>query len=217
MAIQATARYQSLLLDLGWGTPREVPIRRPVDDLISLGVDSVRDTAVYFTYRQKPTAGEPQARDVPAGDGLEVDDTEALVAVLAETAVYLQKTIPEQVAAGLPGIFLAAAREGEKGHLSIELAPFLDRVEFLAGGVRAPDLPTLSAWCLLRAVQESTYTVRDCELCGVPFLSSGRSRYCRRPVLGVASRGVFTARQTCVDAAKVKTYRAKKKKEKKDG
>jgi hypothetical protein len=91
-----------------------------------------------------------------------------------------------------------------------------------------PDLPALAAWCLLLAIQDgSDYALRDCNLCGVPYLAaSTRSRYCRRlrPEATVGKvvnidddRRTFVLKTTtCLEAAKAGAHRdAKRQQEEK--
>lgn len=109
---------------------------------------------------------------------------------------------------GVGDLFLAAAREGEKGRLSPEIARHLGRVRFIPGvGAEVEDYLALAAFALHEAVMRNDYSVRDCKLCGLPFLASPRANYCKRAA-------PQSREQSCQKYAKVRDHRARKKEEK---
>lgn len=104
---------------------------------------------------------------------------------------------------GVPAVFLKAAKRGERGIIDKSLAPYLERVRFFSPTKIGVDTFTdLAAWSLHQAIIRGGYTVRRCEVCGLPFLSSGGARNCRRQAPH--------RKQRCMDVAKVRNFRARK-------
>jgi Family of unknown function (DUF6076) len=90
----------------------------------------------------------------------------------------------------LPDTFLAACKQAEQGHLSADLAGFLERIVRRPGQepdeVPEADLPTLATWALDQALRERPLELRECPLCKRPWIASPEqpSPYCDRPYPG---------------------------------
>ena len=106
---------------------------------------------------------------------------------------------------GVPDVFLRSAGLGQERKVSVELAPYLERLTFRGdGSVVVADWLELAAWALDRAVRDGPeFTVATCELCGVPWLRRGGAKFCRR--LAPASW------QTCAQLGKVREHRRRKR------
>ena len=106
---------------------------------------------------------------------------------------------------GVPDVFLRSAGLGQERKVSVELAPYLERLTFRGdGSVIVPTWLELAAWGLDRAVRDGPeFTVATCELCGVPWLRRGAGRFCRR--LAPSSW------QTCAQLAKVREHRRRRR------
>jgi hypothetical protein len=106
---------------------------------------------------------------------------------------------------GVPELFLRSAGLGQERKVSIELAPYLERLTFRGdGSVVVPSWLELAAWALDRAVRDGPeFTVATCELCGVPWLRRGSAKFCRRLAPG--------SWQTCAQLGKVREHRRRKK------
>lgn len=177
--IVAQIRYGQLLLETPQGK-LEVPATRIVDDLIALGFPpEERRAALWHDYEVLGAYRE----------------VEFLVATGANSITKL---------------FLKAAREGASGWLNVDVLSSMGRVR-LVGHRRivAWDMEAVAAWALYEAILGGKYReVRDCALCGVPFLSTGFSRYCRRR--SPSSTGDRLG-QSCLDVAKVRDHRSRQR------
>ena len=194
----------------GFSATLSVPATRPIDDMISFSYPPTeRQSAVYLEYAEGlglVDLGVSWAPDHAAS-------AEEFARHQAKRTAPLRRHLRRWNESGLPASLLRSARTGTKGRLDNGLLDQLGRVRFIGPKhVEAPDLPALAAWCLSLQIQDGgAYTVRGCDLCGVPFVSSGRSRYCRRwqKEATVLQRG-----QSCQEVAKVRDYRERKRKEK---
>jgi hypothetical protein len=190
--ITATLKYGQLALRTSRGA-LDVPASRLVDDLIALAYPpETRRAAIWFDYGM--TLGLIETEPSPAA---------------ARGVIKLEKELLRLIADGVPLDFLEGARAGEQGRLSSAILAHLARLEIKGPReVAAPDTEAIAAWVLMQLISEQGYAVRDCGLCDVPFISTGRSRYCRRwsPDAAWSELG-----QTCLDRAKVRDYRHRRK------
>jgi Zn-finger nucleic acid-binding protein len=91
--------------------------------------------------------------------------------------------------------FLRAAREATKGHVSAELAPYLERLRFVPDGTvdDVPDLSALAAWSLLEAVRRQPLELRTCPQCKGRWLARpDESTYCQRVAPGQVTKDCRT-------------------------
>jgi hypothetical protein len=185
--------------------PNILPLTLPVDMLLLLGSNQPADVARAKDWLQgwdlELFAGGPPQRE--------------------DSATWRKKRrqgffrrVGQWRRAGVPALFLRAARRASEGRFTSELGAHLARVRFGVDGDPEPsevkDFLALAAWCLLWALlRGDKFEVRACALCGQPFLAGPRARYCQRPAPYTHRPGGDWA--TCQNVAKLKTYRAKKR------
>jgi hypothetical protein len=128
----------------------------------------------------------------------------ALVEDAAYAATRIIRYFEALERAGVPDLFLRSAGLGQEHKVSSELAPYLERLMFRrARSVDVPGWLELAAWALDASVREGTdFIVDACGVCGVPWLRTGTSRYCRRLAPG--------SWQTCAQLAKVREHRQRR-------
>jgi hypothetical protein len=189
MKIRTQTHYGLLVLETETSGVR-MPLTQPVDDLLS------------FWEKHTPERLTPWVIGY-ANAGFFPEDEAGREKVFASIARYRKR--------GIPDLFLRASRKAARGKFPKEIAPYLGRVTFHPGGMdeMPADFLVLAAWSLDRAMREMTFEVRPCLLCRVPFLSTGRSRFCRRLAPG-------SFKQTCQDVGKVNDYRARRRAEKEE-
>jgi hypothetical protein len=185
------AQTQYGLLLLGDGTEgRKMPLTRPVDDVLGFNQAHTPERLAHWVYAYTPV-------------GLFPEDEVLRDKAFASALRWRKRGIPE--------LFLRAAKKAARGKFPKEIAPYLERVTFRADGIDEvpPDFLALAAWSLDRALREMHFVVRPCDLCRAPFLSTGRSRFCRRLAPG-------SLKQTCQDVGKVHDYRARRRAKKEE-
>jgi Family of unknown function (DUF6076) len=104
----------------------------------------------------------------------------------------------------------SAARAATTGQISPRIADHLGRVVFTGEDVaEVPDFRALVAFSVQHVARSGgRYTVRNCALCMKPFLATERATYCRRKAPG--------SDQTCLQVAKVRDFRKRKRAAKKE-
>jgi Family of unknown function (DUF6076) len=176
---------QGLLLGEG---EKVLPLTAPVNDLVGLRSDwpyAVHLHSSYGSFWPDEWIHLPDGFD-PTG----LDEHELATAALAEQIATIEHRASELRRSKLPARFLDACRKAEQGYLAASLGPYLERVLRRPGEapdeVPEGDLPALGAWALDQMLRLRQVEVRDCPLCGVPWLASPEqpSPYCERPYPG---------------------------------
>ena len=184
---RATTHYGKIVLRGAEDEPVfHTKITRPVDDLLAWDLPHTPERTAQWVI----TYGAG-ADFLPAGDAAR---EKAIAGVLR----WRKR--------GIPDLFLRAARKASKGKFPREIVPYLERVTFRPDGSVefSSDFLALAAWALDRAMREYVFTVRKCELCGVPFLATPRSRYCQRLAPG-------SSKQSCLSAGRLRDFRTRQK------
>jgi hypothetical protein len=143
-----------------------------------------------------------ELRNAPARGVLDALGRSPHAATAAAEATRYFETLEAE---GVPDVFLRSAGLGQERKVSVELAPYLERLTFRGEGtVVVPSWLELAAWALDRAVRAGPeFTVATCELCGVPWLRHGAGPFCRR--LAPSSW------QTCAQLGKVREHRRRRR------
>jgi hypothetical protein len=218
----AALKYGTIRIDRAAWAP---PLTTPVDDVLAAGavateprigrlpIDSHRALDIARRYAAAGLFPRAVVDDDVAGAWAELTDVRArgvldafaqctrAATAAADVARYFDRLQTD----GVADVFLRAAGLGQERKVSVELAPYLERLTFRGDGtVVVPGWLELAAWALDRAVRAGPdFIVDACELCGVPWLRRGRGRFCRR--LAPASW------QTCAQLAKVREHRRRKR------
>ena len=176
-----------------------MPLTRPIDDHIALAQEGAgpRAALVYLELAYLTDASMP-------------DDWREFSADVMAASVT--PSIKKNVEFGSALLAAAALGADERSlYVNPTFAGPLAAVRFIGRGtVEIPHTRALAAWALLTMLENGTpFSVRPCELCGVPFLSSARgSRYCRRAAPTGDTDSLPT--QTCLEVGKVRDYRVRK-------
>jgi hypothetical protein len=193
------------------------PITFPVDELLLLGSDDKADVFRAATHiGTLCLLGDLFGLSRPG---------EGAVAYFTRVQPTFDKTFSRHVRRwrreAIPALFFRAAQQAAAGRLMPELGSHLARIQFGSRGKpdEVGDFVALAAWSLDQAMRGLGFEVRDCALCGHPFLSSGRARYCERiapsstrpETFQAALQGAKKLFPTCQDVGKVKDYRARKR------
>lgn len=122
---------------------------------------------------------------------------------------------------GTVATFVRAAKRATEGRFTAEIGPHLERVHYRPAPEpdEVGDFLALAAWVLDQALRAGKYEIKNCRLCGQPFMASGRARYCQRLAPQAELTAAAAQRQDgrrleareCQDFGKVKDYRERKR------
>jgi hypothetical protein len=178
---------QGLVLE---GAGKTVPLTAAVNDVLGLRDEwpyAVHLRSRYGSFWPDEWIDLPEEFDTSGLDEHELA-SEAVVAQIQR----IQSEARELRRQKLPDRFLAACRQATEGHLSVSLAPLLERVLYRPGAeadeIPNGDLATLAAWSLDQTLRLFPIEIRECQLCHLPWLSPPQqaSHNCERPYPGRA-------------------------------
>ena len=222
MPATAAVKRRTILLERAAWAPA---LTVPVDDVLAAGalaseprlgrlpvdahraLDIARRYAATGLFPRAVVAEDVEAAweeltNAPTRGILDALGRSARAATVATDVMRYFETLEKD---GVPDVFLRSAGLGQERKVSVELAPYLERLTFRGdGSVVVPGWLELAAWALDHAVRGGPeFTVATCELCGVPWLRRGAGRFCRR--LAPSSW------QTCAQLGKVREHRRRRR------
>lgn len=184
-----------------------LPATLPIDHMLAVGVGRISLREIAMTYGRLGLLAPDDPPDIAAARNW----------LLTPETAFASSVI--RVAAD------AATRHGK---FVAELGTLLATGEFRGkAGYGVADLPGLAALGVVHLLDHrGRFNVRPCDNCAVPFVASGRARYCRRAAVepGVSARDAVVLQldtgrpwRTCQDVAKARDFHDRKKKEDGDG